>query len=150
MDGSFEDWPRFFSRAYNNLDPGGRLDCLDFLCDHKNAPHFAKLWDLILQAYSQNGTPMREASKHKERMEAAGFAVTRNNVFPVYVNEASEKYKKRLLQYWEMFLASLTLRALTQILMWTQKDVENLCTNAMVRLGSRKPMHTCVLPFFLA
>ncbi|KAF9769135.1 hypothetical protein IL306_013497 [Fusarium sp. DS 682] len=81
LTGSILDWPKFFSEAFGNLNPGGRIEMIDIvyplLSDDDSLTKDSALYkwsQLLHDIFTKNGRPMDSALKYKEQLEEAGFA----------------------------------------------------------------------------
>ncbi|EON69643.1 hypothetical protein W97_08903 [Coniosporium apollinis CBS 100218] len=80
MTVSFSDWPGFFERAFEFLEPGGYIEVTDTSLParadddslHTNSA-LQKWCEMFLEASRNIGRPANSAESYKSQMEAAGF-----------------------------------------------------------------------------
>ncbi|OBT59887.1 hypothetical protein VE03_10413, partial [Pseudogymnoascus sp. 23342-1-I1] len=143
MAGSFLDWPQFFTRAYNQLHPGGYIelqDAIGLACDDETFTSdppcpLAEWWALVTQAFAKTGRDIDAASQHKERLENAGFVHVTVVDFQWPINMWPEDPHLRNIGMWSKentldALEALAMAPLTRTLEWKPEDVQELLLRA--------------------
>ncbi|KAG8362158.1 hypothetical protein FVEN_g79 [Fusarium venenatum] len=80
LTGSIQDWPKFFSESFKNLNPGGRIELIDIiyplLSDDGSLAKDSALskWsEMLHDIFTKNGRPMDSALKYNDQLQEAGF-----------------------------------------------------------------------------
>ncbi|OBT59828.1 hypothetical protein VE03_10646, partial [Pseudogymnoascus sp. 23342-1-I1] len=135
MVGSFLNWPQFFTRAYNQLHPGGYIELQDVIglaCDDEtftsNPPcPLAEWWALVAHAFAKTGRDIHAASQHKERLKGAGFVDVTVIHFKWPINMWPEDPVMKNIGMWSKentldALEALAMAPLTRTLEWEPEE----------------------------
>ncbi|OBT65196.1 hypothetical protein VE03_04742 [Pseudogymnoascus sp. 23342-1-I1] len=140
MVGSFLDWPKFFTKSYEQLQPGGFIELQDvtglgcdddtFTSDPPSCP-LAEWWGLVTQAFNKMGRDMEAATQHKKRLEEAGFINVTVLNFKWPVNKWPQDTALKTIGMWSKentldALEALAMAPLTRVLEWTPDEVQML------------------------
>ncbi|OBT46109.1 hypothetical protein VE00_02802 [Pseudogymnoascus sp. WSF 3629] len=146
MVGSFLDWPKFFTRCYNQLHPGAFIEVQDVTglgCDDTTFTYdppscrFAEWWHLVTKAFKESGRDMDAAAHHKERLEEAGFINVKVVDFKWPINTWPRDKKLKTIGMWSKentldALEALAMAPLTRVLKWTPEEVQLLLQGARI------------------
>ncbi|RDW57667.1 hypothetical protein BP5796_12468 [Coleophoma crateriformis] len=107
MTGSFSDWPNFFKQAYDNLNPGGRIELFDIvhpiITDDNSWPENSALlkWTtLATEAMIKFGRPINSTLKYKEMLLEAGFEDVKQTEYKWPINRWPKDMKAKELGMW--------------------------------------------------
>ncbi|KAH9207970.1 S-adenosyl-L-methionine-dependent methyltransferase [Leptodontidium sp. 2 PMI_412] len=136
MSGSFQNWPRFFSNAFDNLTPGGYLEVVDIclpVCENDTPlPEDNALfkWSrFMLDASNKAGVSMNSALSYKLQMESAGFCNVVETRFKwphgAWANGAKHK-SLGMLSRQNMLdgIEGLSMALFTRVLAWSKEEVD--------------------------
>ncbi|KIM95997.1 hypothetical protein OIDMADRAFT_106136 [Oidiodendron maius Zn] len=151
MAGSFAEWPKFISQAFAHLEPGGYLECQEFLlttcADETYRDCDLKKWTALLREASEKiGRPLYIMSEIKSMMEHAGFEDVKQVDYMWPHNTWPKDPKLKELGMWclanmEGGLEDISMALYTRVLGWTIEEV--LAFLPGVRKGLRdRTMHT--------
>jgi hypothetical protein len=129
MVGSFRDWPQFFRRAHEQLQPGGYIELQDVIglaCDdntftlNPRSCCLAEWWVLVTEAFAKMGRHVDAALQHKERLEEAGFVnvTVRDFKWPVNMWPRDPKIKNIGMWSKENTLDALEALAIAPLAVW--------------------------------
>lgn len=164
MVGSFQNWPAFMNNAFSWLRPNGYLELQDVEslgCDDGTlivdppSCRLAEWWSLVLQGFKSAGRPVDAASKHKERLLAAGFIDIQETLFKWPINAwPKDKHMKKIglfsCENTSQALEAFAMAPLTRFLGWSKEEVQVLTAGARADLKNPR-LHAYwtmwVLPF---
>ncbi|KAK3314450.1 S-adenosyl-L-methionine-dependent methyltransferase [Apodospora peruviana] len=80
MTGSIQDWPKYFAKSFDNLNPGGYIEIQDIIYPMESddgtllpdSP-MRKWTETLLEGFTNIGRPLDSALHYKEQLAAAGF-----------------------------------------------------------------------------
>ncbi|PVH89233.1 S-adenosyl-L-methionine-dependent methyltransferase [Cadophora sp. DSE1049] len=158
LAGSLKDWPRLLSQAYENLEPGGWLEVVDFelycrdqrdsdaeapgIPEVKDAKHI-NMWVAGLhEAADKIGRTFRSAGRCKEWMEDVGFGkVAEQRIKAPLAPWAKNRRQKEIGIYQQQVMldASSAYGAahFTRVLGWTSEEFEVLSAGVRQELKDR-------------
>ncbi|KAM0328733.1 hypothetical protein ACHAQA_005146 [Verticillium albo-atrum] len=137
MTASLADWPGFFEKAYENLNPGGWIELVD-ICPitsddgtlkEDSATHS---WATqLLDGTKKIGRPFDGAFEYKKQLEAQGFKNVQQIVYKWPQNEWPKDPKYKELGMWNLEnitsgLHGLSAAVYTRVLGWTNEELEIL------------------------
>ncbi|KAH9212142.1 putative methyltransferase [Leptodontidium sp. 2 PMI_412] len=158
LAGSLKDWPRLLSQAYDNLEPGGWLEVVDFelyLKDQRDpdaeAPglpvlkdaKFCNIWvGGLHEAAEKIGRTFRSADRCKGWMESLGFEGLVEEKIKVPVAPWAKNRRQKeigLYQQQNMLDASSSYGAahFTRVLGWSSEEFEVLSAGVRGELKDR-------------
>ncbi|KAF4339727.1 hypothetical protein FBEOM_6377 [Fusarium beomiforme] len=146
LTGSIQDWPKFFSESFKNLNPGGRIELIDIiyplLSDDGSLTKDSALskWsEMLHDIFTKNGRPMDSALKYKDQLEAAGFVDVNIVKRKWPLNRWPKDPKHKQIGTWAQqntldALAALSLAVFTRAegqggLGWSKEEVEVFLTD---------------------
>jgi hypothetical protein len=121
MTASFADWPRFFQRCFDNLEPGGWLELVDIMPavsdDGTLSPDtsFHKWLAELLRGTQAIGRSFDGAKLYKQQLEAAGFVNVTEVVYRWPMNQWPRDKKYKELGVWSSTDARLRGALLTWV-----------------------------------
>ncbi|KAK3299672.1 S-adenosyl-L-methionine-dependent methyltransferase [Chaetomium fimeti] len=138
LAGSITNWPKFFGQAYQNIQPGGWLEMVDFLYPitsvHGSIPRESALyrWNIgLVEASRALGVNLNCSRDYQQQMRLAGFQnVSRQeHSWPLGIWPQSRRGKymgRRALQNTIESLHGLTLLPFTRGLNWSVEQANSL------------------------
>ncbi|PGH33481.1 hypothetical protein GX50_03716 [[Emmonsia] crescens] len=138
LAGSIEDWPRLFTQAFENLEPGGWFELQDFeVWEYSDDGTLDKatnslLWrDKVLEASQKFGKDMKVVHKYPDMMKEAGFVDIVDDVYKVPLSPwPKDKRLKEIARYEQLVMLesveAYTLALLTRVLGWSHEEVQVL------------------------
>ncbi|QGI63796.1 hypothetical protein CEK27_007767 [Fusarium fujikuroi] len=148
MTASIADWPGFFAKAYDNLNPGGWIELADIYPITSDDGTLAKdsathEWvTRLLDGTKMIGRPFDGANKYKEQLEAQGFQNVQQVVFKWPQNTWPRYKKHKELGAWNLENISSGLEGLssavyTRVLGWTKEELDVLLAKVRREMKDR-------------
>jgi Methyltransferase domain len=107
LNGSIEDWPGIYAKAFKHLKPGGKFEQVEIDFEpHSNnnrldaVPALVEWYNLLMAAMDQSRRPMRIQRNTTDRLRAAGFADVHEEIIripfsPWPLNDDHEQHMAR-------------------------------------------------------
>ncbi|KAF2204216.1 S-adenosyl-L-methionine-dependent methyltransferase [Delitschia confertaspora ATCC 74209] len=137
MVAAIKDWPRFFEQAYNNLKPGGYLECQEITfpamaTDPTLTPENSPLlrWSQLFgEAAHQIGLDHEGPRKFAPMLRAQGFVDIHAKQYNWPIGRWAKGKKNKALGTYVMedlhdWLPSSALALFTRVLKWSREEVE--------------------------
>lgn len=148
--GSIGDWPKFFKQSFDNLNPGGWIECQDITfpaeCDDdtlKKGSYIDQWSSLMIEATNVFGRGAQSAKKYKQQMIDAGFVNVTEVIYRWPTNRwpADPHYKE--LGFWCCHniageLSGLSMALFTRALGWSSEQVEVFLTKVRTDMKDRR------------
>ncbi|KAL2682431.1 hypothetical protein Neosp_006882 [[Neocosmospora] mangrovei] len=148
--GSIGDWPKFFKQSFDNLNPGGWIECQDITfpaeCDDgtlKKGSYIDQWSSLMIEATNVFGRGAQSAKKYKQQMIDAGFVNVTEVIYRWPTNRwPADPYYKEL-GFWSCHniageLSGLSMALFTRALGWSSEEVEVFLTNVRTDMKDRR------------
>ncbi|EGY13724.1 uncharacterized protein VDAG_00406 [Verticillium dahliae VdLs.17] len=135
MTGAFRDWPNFYRQAFENLNPGGWVECQDInfpmKCDDDTIAPQSDLgrWnELMMEAGTLSGFRLDLCDRAAEMMSAAGFVDIVRIPYKWPINQWPKDVRYKTLGEWTeanfvFGLESIMLALFTRFLGWKKEEV---------------------------
>jgi len=136
MTGSFADWPKFLSQAYNHLRPGGYFESKEghYIAksdDHTLSPTsaWARWGDYIEEGASKSGRPFGIAPILKQWLQDAGFQDVTEKIYRLPVGAWPKDKKLKQLGKYQLAncaesLQAFSLMLFTEYLGWSVERLD--------------------------
>ncbi|PBP24865.1 hypothetical protein BUE80_DR004213 [Diplocarpon rosae] len=141
MVGSIGNWPKLFERAYENLNPGGRIQLSDAILPNQSddgtlGPATAKWGQLMVEGVEMIGRSMQSAKLYKEQLIAAGFEDVEEIIFKWPMNKWPKDPKLKEIGMWTLehsasAIPTLSLAVFTRVLGWTLEELNIFLIDVM-------------------
>ncbi|KAI8668465.1 hypothetical protein NCS55_00872700 [Fusarium keratoplasticum] len=148
--GSIGDWPKFFKQSFDNLNPGGWIECQDITfpaeCDDgtlKKGSYIDQWSSLMIEATNVFGRGAQSAKKYKQQMIDAGFVNVTEVIYRWPTNRwPADSYYKEL-GFWCCHniageLSGLSMALFTRALGWSSEQVEVFLANVRTDMKDRR------------
>lgn len=148
--GSIGDWPKFFKQSFDNLNPGGWIECQDITfpaeCDDgtlKKGSYIDQWSSLMIEATNIFGRGAQSAKKYKQQMIDAGFVNVTEVIYRWPTNRwPADSYYKEL-GFWCCHniageLSGLSMALFTRALGWSSEQVEVFLANVRTDMKDRR------------
>ncbi|KAI8666768.1 hypothetical protein NCS57_00903500 [Fusarium keratoplasticum] len=148
--GSIGDWPKFFKQSFDNLNPGGWIECQDITfpaeCDDgtlKKGSYIDQWFSLMIEATNVFGRGAQSAKKYKQQMIDAGFVNVTEVIYRWPTNRwPADSYYKEL-GFWCCHniageLSGLSMALFTRALGWSSEQVEVFLANVRTDMKDRR------------
>ncbi|CAL3966162.1 unnamed protein product [Diplocarpon coronariae] len=141
MVGSIGDWPKLFERAFENLNPGGRIQLSDAILptqsdDGTVGPATAKWGQLMVEGTEKAGRSLQSAKLYKEQLIAAGFEEVEEVIYKWPMNNWPRDPKLKEIGMWTLehsasAIPTLSLAIFTRVLGWTLEELNIFLIDVM-------------------
>lgn len=148
--GSIGDWPKFFKQSFDNLNPGGWVECQDITfpaeCDDgtlKEGSYIDQWSSLMIESTNIFGRSAQSPKHYKQQMMDAGFVNVTEVIYKWPTNRwPADPYYKEL-GFWSCHniageLSGLSMALFTRALGWSSEDVEVFLTNVRTDMKDRR------------
>ncbi|KAM6524610.1 hypothetical protein FALCPG4_010219 [Fusarium falciforme] len=148
--GSIGDWPKFFKQSFDNLNPGGWIECQDITfpaeCDDgtlKKGSYIDQWSSLMIEATNVFGRGAQSAKKYKQQMIDAGFVNVTEVIYRWPTNRwPADPYYKEL-GFWCCHniageLSGLSMALFTRALGWSPEQVEVFLAKVRTDMKDRR------------
>ncbi|KAL6364728.1 hypothetical protein LRP88_00700 [Fusarium phalaenopsidis] len=148
--GSIGDWPKFFKQSFDNLNPGGWIECQDITfpaeCDDgtlKKGSYIDQWSSLMIESTNIFGRGAQSAKKYKQQMIDAGFVNVTEVIYRWPTNRwPADPYYKEL-GFWCCHniageLSGLSMALFTRALGWSSEQVEVFLTKVRTDMKDRR------------
>lgn len=135
LAGSVRDFPQFFERTLENLNPGGWAEFVDFTCQAwsdddslEKAPKITEWIRLGNESSEKFGKPLNVALCYKQWMIDAGFKDVREEAYKVPLNPWPKNPNLKEIGRFQQVnmiegLETFTLALFTRVLGWSAEEV---------------------------